>query len=188
MAPRPLKRDAFPIIACVPSKDLGQALLNAERINTFNSIEAAHNWYKRLPPYLHWEIVNIGITKCLSSISRFGGESTTYNPNRMHTVRAHDRKSSLERMRTVKQKAQVFDRMVEALDAVTVGDKLLGDCTGADLLREAVRLESEAKEMTAQATFYRQLAAIVGKTTTVRSYNDRGQIVGLITARYKEEV
>lgn len=84
------------------------------------------------------------------------------------------------------EKAASFDRMVLALDAIQVGTKLLGDCTGADLLREAVKLEEMAKEATAQSVFYRQLAAIVGKTTTVRTANDRAGILGLLTDRYQE--
>lgn len=84
------------------------------------------------------------------------------------------------------EKAKAFDRMVLALDAIQVGQKLLGDCTGADLLREAARLESMANEMTAQSVFYRQLADIVGKTTTVRTASDRSGIVALIGSRFKE--
>ena len=84
------------------------------------------------------------------------------------------------------EKAASFDRMVLALDAIQVGNKLLGDCTGGDLLREAVRLEEFAKEATAQSVFYRQLASIVGKTATVREAGDRAGIVGLITSQYKE--
>lgn len=87
----------------------------------------------------------------------------------------------------VREKAVAFDRMVEALDAVEVNGKFLGDCTGADLLRAAVELEEQAREATAQSQFYRQLAAIVGKTVTVRSYTDRAGIVGLITSRYKAD-
>jgi hypothetical protein len=84
-------------------------------------------------------------------------------------------------------KAKSFDRMVMALDAIQVGKKLLGDCTGADLLREAVTLEEIAKSATAQSVFYRQLAAVVGKTQTVREADNRAGIVGLITSRFKEE-
>lgn len=85
-----------------------------------------------------------------------------------------------------KIKASSFDRMVMALDAITVGRKLLGDCTGADLLREAVRLEELAKEVTAQSVFYRELAAIVGKTATVRAADNRAGIVGLLTSHYRD--
>lgn len=86
----------------------------------------------------------------------------------------------------VVKKASSFDRMVEALDAIKVGGKLLGDCTGADLLREAVALEEFAAEATAQSVFYRQLASIVGKTKTVREAADRAGVVGLLTSRFHE--
>ena len=84
------------------------------------------------------------------------------------------------------EKAASFDRMVMALDAIQVGGKILGDCTGGDLLREASRLEEMANQITAQSVFYRQLAVIVGKTTTVREAADRAGIVGLLTTHYKE--
>lgn len=85
------------------------------------------------------------------------------------------------------RKVAAFDRMVMALDALRVGNKVLGDCTGGDLLREAARLEALANQVTAQSVFYRQLAAIVGKAATVREASDRAGIVGLLTSRYKEE-
>lgn len=88
--------------------------------------------------------------------------------------------------RILTAKAASFDRMVAALDAITVGHKLLGDCTGADLLREAHRLETIAGGLTAQAVFYRELAAIAGKTNTVRSAADRIGVVRLLTTHFKE--
>ncbi len=95
-------------------------------------------------------------------------------------------KECMAELHTNADKAASFDRIVMALDAVKVGGKLLGDCTGGDLLREAAKLEAIANEMTAQAVFYRQLAEIVGKTTTVREASNRVGIVGLLSTHYNE--
>jgi hypothetical protein len=92
------------------------------------------------------------------------------------------------RVAATEEKARSFERIILTLDAMTVGSKLLGDCTGGDLLREAARLEAGAGHLTAQAVFYRELAAIVGKTTTVREANDRGKVLALLSTTYKEEV
>lgn len=86
----------------------------------------------------------------------------------------------------IEEKAKSFDRMVLALDAITVGGKVLGDCTGSDLLREAVKLEEATKQMTTQSVFYRSLAEIVGKTTTVRAASERGQVIALLNTTYKD--
>lgn len=97
-------------------------------------------------------------------------------------------RKEIETQKLNAEKAASFDRMVMALDAISVAGKLLGDCTGGDLIREAVKLEEMAKEATAQSVFYRQLAGIVGKTKTVREASDRAGIVGLLTTHYKEPV
>lgn len=83
-------------------------------------------------------------------------------------------------------KAESFDRVVEMLDHTRVGNKLLGDCTKADLLRAAVELQEQAGEATLYAALYRDLAAIVGNTGTVREASDRGKIVALLTTTHKE--
>lgn len=95
-------------------------------------------------------------------------------------------KSYMATSRAKGEKVKAFDRMVEALDAVSVNGKLLGDCTGGDLLRAAVQLEESSRHATAQSQFYRQLAAIVGKTNTVREAGNRAGVVGILTHHFKE--
>ena len=108
---------------------------------------------------------------------------------RIQSRREKDRRwlEEAARIAATEEKARSFERIILALDAVTVGGKLLGDCTGGDLLREAARLEAGAGHLTAQAVFHRELAAIVGKTTTVREANDRGKVLALLSTTYKEE-
>lgn len=101
--------------------------------------------------------------------------------------REREEREEQNRLEADERKIAAFDRMVMALDALRVGNKSLGDCTGGDLLREAARLEALANQVTAQSVFYRQLAAIVGKVATVREASDRAGIVGLLTSRYREE-
>ena len=71
------------------------------------------------------------------------------------------------------------------LDQTRVGDKILGDCKRADLLRAAVAAETRAKEATIEAGFYRLLAGMIG-TGTVREASSRGNIVALLTNTFKE--
>lgn len=141
------------------------------------------DWTATLSAALRAEFVYAGV---LAALARARTADSTRPENVERTIEKR-RVLGGKKSGAKEQKVKAFDRMVEALDAVEVNGKFLGDCTGADLLRAAVELEEQAREATAQSQFYRQLAAIVGKTTTVRSYNDRAGIVGLITSRYKEE-
>lgn len=88
-------------------------------------------------------------------------------------------------MASRRNKADAFDKIVEMLDHHSVDGKMLGDCTRADLLREAVRLDDLAGEATMYASLYRQLASMIGKST-VRTANDRGGIVALLNLTFKE--
>lgn len=87
----------------------------------------------------------------------------------------------------LRTKASEFDKLVEMLDHMKVGDKLLGDCTKADLLREAVRLDQVAGEIGVHTAFLRRLAALVGPVGTVREVNDRAGVVALLTHEFREE-
>lgn len=89
--------------------------------------------------------------------------------------------------RVAEEKAKSFDRIVEMLDLKMVGNKLLGDCTKADLIRAAVDAESKAGELTLEAGFYRLLANLVGPKGTVREASDRGKIVALLTHTFQDK-
>jgi len=82
-------------------------------------------------------------------------------------------------------KIAAFDRIVEMLDHQKVGDKMLGDCRKSDLLREAVRLDTISDEAKLRASFYRQLAKMIGDKT-VRGAQDRGGIVALLTHTFQD--
>lgn len=84
------------------------------------------------------------------------------------------------------QKVEAFDRIVEALDLIKVGQKLLGDCTKADLLRASAELKGSAGELLVRSELYRELAKLVGPTGTVRQAANRGKIVALLTHTFKE--
>lgn len=87
---------------------------------------------------------------------------------------------SYQEMNAMRTKAETLDKIIEMLDLVKVGNKLLGDCTKADLIRAALELESMSAATAVQAVFYRSLAKIIG-TATVRGAAGRGEIVALLT-------
>lgn len=84
------------------------------------------------------------------------------------------------------QKVAAFDKMVEMLDHLTVGNKALGDCSRADLVREATRIQGMSEELSVRAAFYMRLSRMIG-SGTVREAQDRAKIVGLITTTFREE-
>lgn len=86
----------------------------------------------------------------------------------------------------VQTKLKAFDRIVEMLDLMEVEGKSLGDCTRGDLLRAAVRAEEAAGEKLLHASFYRELAGMVGNGT-VREAQDRGGIVALLTTTFQQD-
>jgi len=90
-----------------------------------------------------------------------------------------------EHVNNVVAKSVSFDRIVEMLDHYDVEGKLLGDCTRSDLLRAAALAQGHAGEWAMRASFYKELASIIGKGT-VREAANRGQIVGLLTTTFSE--
>lgn len=99
---------------------------------------------------------------------------------------AENLKKWYQETETNKEKAATLDRIIDMLDHLKVGNKILGDCTKPDLLRAAVAAEQAAGEITVQAGFYRLLADLIPVGETVRTASDRGKIVALLTHQFRE--
>lgn len=136
-------------------------------------------WIKKLPQVFQDEIMIRGYVVCL--------QRTKVRAQRGLKGQEARNKQNAILLKNQIEKSKQFDRIVEMLDHEMVGDKLLGDCTKADLLRAAVGAEQKAGEMTLQAAFYRLLADLVPHDQTVRQSNKRGDIVALLTHNFKEE-
>lgn len=164
----------------VISSNLYARLKEAGRISVFlQPPPEVLTWVSRLPASERDEIVLIGLSVAIRqtrSMLKTGGVNAR--------ARANTAKTEKNRVRI--GKARAFDRVVEKLDHERVGDKLLGDCTKADLLRAAVSAEQIAGQMTINAAFYRLMADLVPQGQTVRQSNKRGDIVALLTTTFKE--
>lgn len=135
------------------------------------------SWVLKLPEPLKNEIVLIGLSAVLRKAkfqARFGKTGIRKQRN---IAKVYGRVKA--------EKARSFDRIVEMLDHLDVNGKVLGDCTRADLLRAAVRLEEQSEDAKVRAAMYRELAKIVGNQT-VREASNRGQIVALLTTTFQE--
>lgn len=151
----------------------------AAHLYKFNDEQHALSWARKLPDALFSEIILAGLIKSIAGSRErlhLGGPARVVQSARV----------SAARQAATREKARLLDRVIEALDARQIGDKRLGDCTRADLLREAYRLDAEAAEMTLDATLYRAIAALIGNAT-VREYSDRGQVVALLTSRFADD-
>lgn len=146
----------------------------------------ARKWFRGLDERLQDEVILIGLRASISiwSYSPSSGTSTE-----LSTIRSRTDKSaaSSAKANAEKKAALAFvRRLVEMLDQRIVGDKKLGDCTRADLLREVHRIETEIGELTADAALYRTLAGMIGNKT-VREYDDRAGVIGLLTHRWGDD-
>lgn len=139
-----------------------------------------------LPPDLIDELISIGFSTKAKSIANKRHNEARREPNKVWRVNAAEEFAKINRNLMVRDaKVEAFDRIVEMLDHMKVGNKLLGDCTRADLLRAAVQAQDQAGEWGLRASLYKQLAGMVG-TGTVREASNRGQIVALLTTTFKE--
>lgn len=171
-----LFENAFPRAAV--SDNMFVRLIADAPLGIFRSEEHTRRWIEVLPPALKNEIMHAGMNRILAAARARAKLGVAGAANRAA--------KGTQKMRLMTQKARTFDRIVEMLDARTVDGKQLGDCTRADLLREARRLDSEAEEMTLDAELYRELASVIGNQT-VRAAAGRDKIVALLTHRWGEE-
>jgi hypothetical protein len=161
------------------SEDLYKKLDEAASIGIFRqNKKAVVRWCKSQPDILD-EIIFRGIVFLVGQAA----QRAKYGPKGLLSKRAKTRRCAASRT----AKAQMLDRIVELLDHMQVGEKMLGDCTSRDLLRAAVESDNDAKEATLQGTFYRQLAAMLEPNDTVRTAAGRGKIVALLTTTFKEQ-
>lgn len=163
------------------SDSLNIEIVKATETYTFRLRQRGLDWARQLPDDLLDEIIGHG----LKSVVALAKTRAKYGKNGLAHDRARSKKTT-ERAQANRTKAKLLDRVVEALDTRRVGDKQLGDATRADLLREAYRLDEVAAEATLDGALYRELAALIGDQT-VRAFAGRGQVVALLTSRWKEE-
>lgn len=87
---------------------------------------------------------------------------------------------AVARNRANKDKVAKFDKLIEYLDHMQIGTKRLGDCTRADLEREAARLEGNVTEISDHIHFLRSMATLIGNKKTVRQA-DRARVLTLLS-------
>lgn len=135
-------------------------------------------WAKKQPAAIQDDILYFGVAAMVSRCR----SRMKYGPRGVRTMNL--RRSAKHSVRV--QKARSFDRIVGLLDAMYVGNKLLGDCTATDLKRAAVDAQRLAGEWDVKAGFYRELAGMIGNAT-VREAMDRGKVVALLTTTFKQD-
>lgn len=161
------------------TNDLFESVRAVSSIGLFaGSAELILNWARKLPLPLQNELLLRGVAAAVTS-SRVrlaaGGVRAV----------AYSRAIGAARNKMRHEKVKAFDALIARFDSQYVGAKLFGDCTRADLLREAVRSEEAAGKLTSDAAFYRAVAAVIGNET-VRAHQHRDKVVALLTTTSKE--
>lgn len=139
---------------------------------------------EREHPALMPEIIVAGARSIVASFRRPNPKPINFE---QAAVRQRERASRLEEAaREVVRRVEIGGAVVEYLDKMMVGDKRLGDCAHADLLREEAGMRSRGKALLGQADLLRDIAACVGPNETVRTSGARSAILEVLRRHFGE--
>jgi hypothetical protein len=134
---------------------------------------------KQFPPLMS-EIVLAGTRSIIAAIRRPQEVPVNLDRQRERTTRL------TEAAREVVQRVQIGGAVVEYLDKMMVGDKRLGDCAQADLVREGLQLRRKAGTMIDQANLLGEIADCLAPNETVRTSKGRGAILSVLKNHFGE--